>query len=190
MSPFLVVLTKGVTRRQGVKRRYFGETSRSPFQRGSEHLREITLGVATHPLVTHFEEEHEGQPLEVLMRILSKHLTPLDRQVRESLNISLAAKQEEECLNLKSEWGGSKLPNLAVTVPKGVGRRQTLGAGDNKENQESDNKGDKRTREPREQQKELEDTGKRPEKKLRDTSPEGKGDNRWRQKPSFTKTDK
>ena len=102
------------------------------------------MGVATHPLVTHFEEEHEGQPHQVLMRILSRHLTPLDRQVRESLNISLAAKQEEECLNLMSEWGGSKLPNLAVSVPKGVGRRQTLGAGDTKEKQDSDNKGDKK----------------------------------------------
>ena len=57
--------------------------------------------------------------------------------MRESLNISLAAKQEEECLNLKSGWGGSKLPNLAVTILKGVGRRQTLGAGDTKENQGS-----------------------------------------------------
>ena len=83
------------------------------------------------------------------MRILSRHLTPLDRQVRESLNISLASKQEEECLNLKSEWGGSKLPNLAVSVPKGVSKGQTTGAGNSKEGQENENKGDKRTREPR-----------------------------------------
>ena len=57
------------------------------------------------------------------MIVLSKHMTPLDRQVRESLNIIKASKIAEECLNLKSEWGGSKLPGLQVRSPKGTGKK-------------------------------------------------------------------
>ena len=64
-------------RREGRKRRYYGETSRSPYQRGNEHSRDITEGVATHPLVAQFREDHEGNPQEILMRVLSRHITPL-----------------------------------------------------------------------------------------------------------------
>ena len=50
-------------RREGKRRRYYGETSRSPYQRGQEHSRDIAQGVATHPLVAHFVEEHNGTTL-------------------------------------------------------------------------------------------------------------------------------
>ena len=93
-------------RNEGIKRRYYGETSRSPFQRGNEHMREISDGLASHPLTIHFREEHGGRQQEVLMRILSRHISSLDRQVVELLNILKASRTSEECLNLKSEWGG------------------------------------------------------------------------------------
>ena len=80
--------------------------------------------ITTHPLMTHFREEHSGKAQEILMRVISKHITPLERQVCESLNIIRASGKPEECLNLKSEWGGSKLPSLSVSVPKGVGGRK------------------------------------------------------------------
>ena len=79
--------------------------------------------MTTHPLVMHFREEHSGQEQKVLMRILSSHMTPLDRQVKESLNILKASKIPEECLNLKSEWGDSKLPGLQVSSPKETGKK-------------------------------------------------------------------
>ena len=60
-------------------------------------------GVATHPLVVHFMEEHGGATQEILMRVLSRHISPLDRQVQESLNILKASRTPEEYLNLKSE---------------------------------------------------------------------------------------
>ena len=74
----------------------------------------------THPLVLHFWEEHGGSKQEVLMRILSAHLTPADRQVQESVNILAANKNPEESLNQKSEWGGAKIPGLDVRTPKGL----------------------------------------------------------------------
>ena len=65
-------------RREGKVRRYYGETSRSAYQRGVEHLKEIDEGVSTHPMVIHYWEEHQGRKQETMMRIVSTHLTPLD----------------------------------------------------------------------------------------------------------------
>ena len=99
-------------RKAGLKRRYYGETSCSPYQKINEYLREVREGVATHPLVAHFREEYGSIAQEILMRILSTHLTSLDRQVKESLNIFKASGNPDKCLNMKSEWGGAKLQNL------------------------------------------------------------------------------
>ena len=73
--------------------------------------------------MAHFHEEHGGESQEILMRVLSKHATPLDRQVKESLNILKASATPDECLNNKSEWGGSKLPSLVVASAKGTSRK-------------------------------------------------------------------
>ena len=47
-------------------------------------MKEILQGVATHPLMTYFREEHGGRPQKILMRVRSRHLPPMIRQVRES----------------------------------------------------------------------------------------------------------
>ena len=79
-------------------------------------------------MVIHFMEEHEGRPQEIHFRVTSKHQTPLDRQVQESVNIEEGARSPRECLNLKNEWAGSKLPGILVQRPKGVMRvRQNRG---------------------------------------------------------------
>ena len=93
-------------RQEGRRRIYFGETSRSPYQRGSEHQKEVREGVLTHPLVIHSIEEHGGTTQPILMRTLSAHLTPMDRQIQESMNIILETRKEGSCLNQKSEWPG------------------------------------------------------------------------------------
>ena len=68
------------------------------------------------------------------MRVLSRHLTALDRQVEESVNILEAGKVPEESLNSKNEWGGAKIPSLLVSSPKGVAEN----VGDRKQSQETD----------------------------------------------------
>ena len=68
-------------RKAGVKRRYFGESGRSGFQRGCEHVRHITAGAIEHPLVQHMLEEHDGVEQPTIMRISSTHKTALERQV-------------------------------------------------------------------------------------------------------------
>ena len=104
-----------------------GETSRSSYQRGTEHEKEVREAVATHPLVIHCQEEHGGVIQPILMRILSTHLTPMDRQIQESLNIIQEIRKEGSCLNQKSEWAGAKFPDLEVRVPKGVGKERNRG---------------------------------------------------------------
>ena len=48
----------GNCRDKGVRRQYWGESSRSAFQRGGEHEAEIQMGKISHPMVQHFWEEH------------------------------------------------------------------------------------------------------------------------------------
>ena len=60
------------------------------------------------------------------MRILSSHLTPLDRQITESINILEAGKTPGRSLNLKTEWGGAKIPGILVTQPKGVSKARSV----------------------------------------------------------------
>ena len=38
----------------------------------------------------------------------------------ESVLIERLAENSKECLNLKSEWAGSKIPGLKVSNPKGL----------------------------------------------------------------------
>ena len=44
----------------------------------------------------------------------------MERQIQESMNIIEESREEGTCLNLKSEWTGTKIPGLQVKVPKGV----------------------------------------------------------------------
>ena len=87
-------------------------------------MREIK-GVISHPLVLHFWECHSGKRQEVLMRVISRHLTALDRQSTESVNILESGKVPEESLNSKNEWGGAKIPSLLVSSPKGTAGKKT-----------------------------------------------------------------
>ena len=40
--------------------KYVAKTSRSPYQRGREHHKEIAEAKKTHPVVLHFQESHKG----------------------------------------------------------------------------------------------------------------------------------
>ena len=78
-------------------------------------------------MAVHFWEEHAGTRQEVLMRVVSRHLTALDRQVEESVNILESGKVPEESLHSKNEWGGAKIPSILVSSPKGVAKTQVGG---------------------------------------------------------------
>ena len=60
---------------------------------------------------------------EIMFRIMSRHRSSLERQVKESVTIKGAMVFQEECLKSRSEWAGSKIPGLCVLVPKGTVNR-------------------------------------------------------------------
>ena len=105
-------------RLEGKRRIYWGESSRSGHHRGQEHHREIMGGVQTHPLVLHFVEEYSGTRQDYLMRITNFHKKALERQVLESIRIEEGSLNQEESLNLMSEWASSKLPGMQIPTPK------------------------------------------------------------------------
>ena len=110
----------------------------------------------------------------------------MERQVTESLNIIKASKTPEECLNLKTEWGGSKLPAIEVSRPKGTsGPKKIDDSIDREGNQEDQGSKRIRTKEGEEVKMEKEQEDKaRPGKKRREASPE-ENKIRWRLRPTF-----
>ena len=71
---------------------------------------DVKEGMLSHPIVLPFWEEHKGKKQQTLMRVISKHITALDRQVSKSVNIIGAGNIPEDCLNSKNEWGGPRFP--------------------------------------------------------------------------------
>ena len=62
-------------------------------------------------------EEHYREEQDILMRIISKHVKALERQVVESIGIEKLGGKQEECLDNKSDWVGSKDLGLMVDNP-------------------------------------------------------------------------
>ena len=122
-------------RLEGKVARYVGETSRSPYQRGQEHQKEICEAKRSHPMVGHFLDVHRGQRQVVLMRTVRNTNTALERQVWESVIIDrLSRKEGVDCLNQRSEWGKSRKPflmNGAGTQPNSE-EGKSSGAGNRK----------------------------------------------------------
>ena len=61
-------------------------------------------------------DEHEGlfEPSWFKMKLVMKHQTALQRQIREALDIEGSG--AEIVLNKKNEWNGSRIPRIRVEV--------------------------------------------------------------------------
>ena len=101
---------------------YFGETGRTLFDRGAEHLAAHRLRNKESILVAHEENCHEGSMLEWKMAAMGFPEGNLVRPAMEAQNISEA----ENCLvlNHKGEWGQNLPPQLEAQVPGGNGSHQ------------------------------------------------------------------
>ena len=87
---------------------YFGESGRTLFDRGAEHLTAHRLRNPESVLVEHEENCHEGNQVEWKMSAMGFPKGNLLRQAMEAQNIS----QAENCqvLNRKGEWGQNLPP--------------------------------------------------------------------------------
>ena len=103
-------------RRQKIEVEYVGETARTCYERGDQHLRDLIGKVTGKPLWEHAREEHRGEVRRewYKMTLVKKHQTALQRQIREALSIEGSA--ADVVLNKKCEWNGSRIPRLRVEV--------------------------------------------------------------------------
>ena len=87
---------------------YIGETARTPYERGLEHLDLIRLNSEESPFVEHQREKHPGEEVKVSMKVVSKEPRPLDRLTLEGTMIS--EHRSGQLLNRKGEWGQNLPP--------------------------------------------------------------------------------
>ena len=103
-------------KKNNVEVEYIGETARTIYDRGEEHLSDLINEVKGKPLWEHIVEKHESR-YEIgwfKIRLLMKHRTALQRQIREALKIENSG--AEIILNKKNEWNESRIPRLRVEI--------------------------------------------------------------------------
>ena len=101
-----------ICQRAGLEVKYYGETARTSFDRGIEHLNALDKQNKESPLVEHQEEDHPNVPPEFEMRVKSIHPRPLQRQTEEAFLID--SFKGHKILNRKGEWGPNLPPKLGL----------------------------------------------------------------------------
>ena len=91
---------------------YFGESGRTSYDRGLEHLRSIQNGDTGHACAKHHLECHQGEPWNFTMKVVRGHKYPLQRQTFEGRLI--ADFKGTENLNQKGGWGCTLPPTLST----------------------------------------------------------------------------
>ena len=73
---------------RGITVRYYGESTRTLYDRGGDHWRAWRTGQKDSVLTIHVEEEHLGEGCQYQMNAVSSHRLPLVRQAQEAVLIS------------------------------------------------------------------------------------------------------
>ena len=95
---------------------YIGESGRSAFERGTEHIRdyealELDSHMLKHKILAHGDQEKE---IAFKMKILKKHNTAFRRQVHEAVVVEL--NESNNILNSKGGFNRCKLPRLTIKM--------------------------------------------------------------------------
>ena len=99
---------------KGITAHYFGESSRTPFLRGREHLKGQSKKLEENPLAKHDFLHHNDQKGPYSMTVLRRHKAPLGRQVQEAVEIECSKAQY--ILNSKGEFNGVRVPRVTIEV--------------------------------------------------------------------------
>ena len=97
--------------------RYIGETSRSTFERGSEHRKDLKYRRTTSHLLRHCVEVHENvdpDTVEFGMRMISAHRTAFERQLAEAVMIEKYT--GPYLLNSKLEYSRCNIPKMTLRL--------------------------------------------------------------------------
>ena len=96
---------------------YVGETSRSAFERGEEHDKDLELCRVRSHMLRHVVEQHEGESIgeiDFRMEIVSSHRSAFERQVREAVMIERL--DENYSLNSKLEYSRTVIPKIKIKM--------------------------------------------------------------------------
>ena len=94
---------------------YIGETSRSAYERGLEHLKDLEFRRTKSHYLRHAVECHPGVSPELLdfrMKILSSHKSAFERQIREAVMIEM--NNGPHLMNSKLEYSRCALPKMTI----------------------------------------------------------------------------
>ena len=95
---------------------YVGETSRTAFERGTEHARDRKSRREDSHMFLHVEEEHpeEEDGVKFQMKVVRTHQSALSRQIHEA--VLIANSWGKNLLNSKNEYNRCIIPRLSVMV--------------------------------------------------------------------------
>ena len=114
---------------QGRRTAYIGESARTAFDRGLQHLRAMEGGVDGHPLVDHYRVDHPDHPqVEGEMKVLRCEERNVYRQATEGYYISNF--QGYKILNSRGDWGQNLPPILETEVSLDKKRKERGGGAD------------------------------------------------------------
>ena len=115
-------ITCQVCKSKEVTSSYFGESARTSFDRGLEHLMALRRMNKESPLVEHHLEEHPQQEPEFSMKVLKFIPKPLERQCQEAVLID--EYQGMKIMNRRGEWGQNLPPKLTLEDNQAQGKRK------------------------------------------------------------------
>ena len=95
---------------------YYGESSRTLYERMVEHQRKMEKGDTESPLVEHHQEMHQDAPIKMKPELVRSQLKPLQRQVLEGQLVANAT-EDIQLMNRKGEWGQNLPPKLIIDDP-------------------------------------------------------------------------
>ena len=111
-----------ICKENGVVRKNVGETSRSTFLRGTEHVSDLVGEKETSHMLQHLQDTHQdlvgtlkksAQTVEVFdMKAVRKNTTCLNRQINEAIRVIRAG---GTAINNKEEYSRYTLPIIKVT---------------------------------------------------------------------------
>ena len=99
---------------------YIGETGKSIFERGKQHLADALSKKRRDKshIAVHIRDEHNGDPTKAnfQFKVLRKFKTAFSRQIAEAVEIRIRTRKGEHLLNNKQEFSRCVLPELEVTM--------------------------------------------------------------------------
>ena len=85
---------------------YQGESARTCFDRGRNHLDNLRTHNKTNALVMHMDEMHQGKKWKYKIKVLKSHKSAMERQI--SVGRKIYAFKGDLILNQKGEWGQNR----------------------------------------------------------------------------------